>query len=280
MEEAICFANGDIDGVRADVFVDLGDRVQQQGLRAENCYWGAFNDVRSLMSLSKVFNALERDVLRVHLDGNHDGALSPVMTEALLTDGLDYPIHTGHGFLDTDHVRLLFWNANIRNSESGAGYVASDRDVVALQMGLLTSRLPVVMFNHIALDMSNTPQFQNESGELVDFYHPFYRNGELIKDTIAEAGNVVLAMSGHIHRYKKPAPVPATCLDAVIEATQYLRLPAVGKDWSRGAFTVLDIDSKEIDVRVLGDFSRRQPWQGDAPEPFSLALPQMSRVVG
>lgn len=207
---AMSFANGDIDGVCADGFVDL----------------------ENLSNYKRAFNALNPDISRYFLDGNHDGTWFVGRHASILEH------HVGTSIVEAENARLIFWGASVRNDGHEQGYTASDEELEALKSALSSDK-SVILGTHIPLyhDKEEDDPDHRDFSQKLRF--PFYNNEAQIHEVIEEAGNVVLALSGHLHNYKT--------LD---RGTAYVRLPSVTRPWSAGAFAVLDVDESKIDFRL------------------------------
>lgn len=266
LSDVVSFANGDRDGVVADVFADVGDRITQRGFSSKG---GRGIDQRNLGSVSAIFNQLNSKIRRVHLDGNHDGTLSAQENTELLGR------HVGSQVIDKhESVRFVFWGASVRNNSVHEGYTASRDDLHYLKNALNTDK-SVVLASHIPLDNATPVQYINDRGVTVPFNQPFYNNGDEIKDIILGVGNVAISMGGHLHRYVRLPVEPSRHPDASISNVQFLRLPSLTRPWTVGAAVALDVEENSLNVRVLGDYSAPPPesLQGQGPEEFSISLP-------
>ncbi|MFK7839728.1 MAG: metallophosphoesterase [Bdellovibrionales bacterium] len=263
LDEVISFANGDVDGVRADMFVDLGDRIQQQGLSNPHLSKG---DCDNIYSLSKHFNRLNHDIECVFLDGNHDGALLSSDSSRIL--GRD----VGSRVLDFDQFRCVFWGASVRNDKAIDGYTATQDDLVWLKDNLRADK-PVLLGTHIPLDGMDPVGLNTADGRFQPFVNPFYNNKDEILDVVQESGTVLLAVSGHLHRYKRMPLVESTHLNPRVAKTQFLRLASLTRPWTKGAATVIDVTDRGFDISSIGEYSLFLDTHGDTPEPFSLDFP-------
>jgi predicted phosphodiesterase len=184
----------------ADVMVDLGDRINDEGVE---------HDRTRLSEVAQWFKQIR--LPRHHIVGNHDiQCLSLAENEALLGAPLCSRSVIVNGW------RLLFWAVDSRLSKA-SGFNAKPSELAWLRSELKKQKIPTVIFTHAPLgNGSYTGNFYFEKAvPQLAGYSP--KQSEKIREIIERSEAVVMCINGHTHwnAYQ--------CIDGI----HYLTLPAL-----------------------------------------------------
>jgi 3',5'-cyclic-AMP phosphodiesterase len=221
---------GEIASYAPDLLVEMGDRVSDVSADA---------DAARLRELAERFARL--DGRREHLMGNHDIVN---LTDATTSAVLGAPV--GHRSVELHGWHLVFWDAS---PEYRGGLRISDEDLAWFEAALGSSEAPTVVFSHVPLgDGSMHGNYYFESRPEGRAAHA---NADAARAIVEAAGNVVLAVAGHVH-WNSLNTVDGTHYVTVQSLTESFTTPPD----PAGAWAAVEL-GEELRVRVHG----RDPFE-------------------
>ena len=251
---AFNLANGQGGAPPADLFVDLGDRIAQHGLWSAQ---GVKQDRRDLQMLARTFNGLNPTIQREHILGNYDvSTLRPEDNEDIL--GHTAQSHIRDVITPAGPMRLVFWNDSMTYDLIKGGFTAHISNVRWLFHALKASPHPVILFSHMPLDGTLSDVWPEHKP-----FNRFYTNYEQVLRVILNSGKVRVAFNGHLHDLRlRRAELEGssrhihwghsilTPNSKGTAPTYFLTLPSLTEAQTRGAVSVINIDSTGVSIDV------------------------------
>lgn len=250
VEAFVAWANA----VRADVLVDLGDRIDDIDRDA---------DLANAGELAQIFSKFSGP--RIHLLGNHDVVNLNDEDHRQL-----FGRRPGHYAIELGEVRLLLWEPSVRLDRK-AGFPPAAPDLGWLVDELASTDRPAIIASHIPVSgasMVGNYYFENNA----DF--ATYPDHAEIRQAVERTGRAAIWLSGHVHWNSVSTVHGIRHLTVQSASERYTSMPDPAC-----TFSLLEIDNAMARLQIFGQdpMVLELPFAASGARPWPEPRPRVAR---